>query len=57
MDENRSLLQPEPRLEVFLGIGRTCNAVGRYTDALTWLETVRIEGNADPPIAAVADDS
>jgi len=46
---------PEPRLEVFLGLGRTCLVAGRYTDAFNWLDLVRLEASADPRIAAAAD--
>ncbi|MCX7005361.1 MAG: hypothetical protein NTV22_19115 [bacterium] len=46
---------PEPRLEVFLGLGRTCLVAGRYTDAFNWLDLVRLEASAEPRIAAAAD--
>ncbi|MCX7002710.1 MAG: hypothetical protein NTV22_05475, partial [bacterium] len=46
---------PEPRLEVFLGLGRTCLVAGRYTDAFNWLDLVRLEASATPRIAAAAD--
>jgi len=46
---------PEPRLEVFLGLGRTCLVAARYTDAFNWLDLVRLEASADPRIAAAAD--
>ncbi|GEM_PF-2446779 len=46
---------PEPRLEVFLGLGRTCLVAGRYTDAFNWLDLVRLEASATPRIATAAD--
>jgi tetratricopeptide (TPR) repeat protein len=46
---------PEPRLEVFLGLGRTCNEAGRYTDAYGWLDVVRLEASGVPRLAAAAD--
>ncbi|GEM_PF-2190153 len=54
-DEAVAMQCPEPRLEVFLGLGRTCLVAGRYTDAFNWLDLVRLEGSAEPRIAAAAD--
>ncbi|MCX7005358.1 MAG: hypothetical protein NTV22_19100 [bacterium] len=54
-DQAAAMQCPEPRLEVFLGIGRTCNVAGRYTDAFNWLDLVRLEASATPRLAAAAD--
>gem|GEM_PF-5170981 len=54
-DEAVAVQCPEPRLEVFLGLGRTCLVAGRYTDAFNWLDLVRLEASAEPRIAAAAD--
>ncbi|MCX7004022.1 MAG: hypothetical protein NTV22_12245 [bacterium] len=54
-DEAAAVQCPEPRLEVFLGLGRTCLVAGRYTDAFNWLDLVRLEASAVPRIAALAD--
>lgn len=55
IDEDRSLVTPEPRLEVYVGIGRMCNAVGRYTDSFTWLDAARYEGAGNSNIVIAAD--
>jgi len=54
-DQAAAVQCPEPRLEVFLGLGRTCLVAGRYTDAFNWLDLVRLEASAEPRLAATAD--
>jgi len=54
-DQVAAVQCPDPRLEVFLGLGRTCLVAGRYTDAFNWLDLVRLEASATPRIAAAAD--
>ncbi|MCX7004173.1 MAG: hypothetical protein NTV22_13010, partial [bacterium] len=54
-DQAAAVQCPEPRLEVFLGLGRTCFVAGRYTDAFNWLDLVRLEASAEPRLAAAAD--
>jgi len=54
-DQVAAVQCPEPRLEVFLGLGRTCLVAGRYTDAFNWLDLVRLEASAEPRLAAAAD--
>jgi hypothetical protein len=54
-DDVAMMYYPQPRLEVLIGIGRTCNAVGRYTDSKDYLDVARIEGSEYVDISALAD--
>ena len=54
-DDAAMMYYPQPRLEVLIGIGRTCNAVGRYTDSKDYLDVARIEGSEYADISAQAD--
>ncbi len=44
-----------PKLEVYVGIGRICNAAERWTDSLNYLDAARMEAAEYPSIAVAAD--
>ena len=55
IDEEKSFNHPEPTAEIYLGIGRTCLAAGRYMDAKDWLDSAYEYANNNPNILAAID--
>jgi len=55
IDEEKSFNHPEPTAEIYLGIGRTCLAAGRYMDAKDWLDSAYVYANDNPNIMAAID--
>ena len=55
IDEEKSFNCPEPTAEIYLGIGRTCLAAGRYMDAKDWLDAAYEYANDNPKIMAAID--
>ena len=55
IDEEKSFSHPEPRAEIYLGIGRTCLAAGRYMDAKDWLDTALLEAGVNKNLQAAID--
>ncbi len=55
IDEKKSFSFPEPTAEIYLGIARTCLAVGRYMDTKNWLDTAYEYANENPKILAAID--
>jgi len=55
IDEEKSFNNPEPTAEIYLGLGRTCLAAGRYMDAKDWLDVAYDYANNNPKIMASVD--
>ena len=55
IDENKSFDHPLPRAEIYLAIGRTCLAAGRYMDAKDWLDNAFLEAGDNLQLQAAID--
>ncbi len=55
INEDKSFSYPLPRAEIYLAIGRTCLAAGRYMDAKAWLDTAFLESGDDLQLQAAID--
>jgi len=55
VDEDKSFDHPLPRAEIYLAIGRTCLAAGRYMDAKNWLDTAFLEAGDNETLQAAID--
>jgi len=55
IDEEKSFDYPLPRSEIYLAIGRTCLAAGRYMDAKAWLDTAFLESGDNIKLQAAID--
>ena len=55
IDKDKSFNYPLPRVEIYLGIGRTCLASGRYMDAKDWLDNAFLEAGDDLQLQAAID--
>ena len=55
VDEDKSFDHPLPRAEIYLAIGRTCLAAGRYMDAKDWLDTAFLEAGDNKQLQAAID--
>ena len=55
IDEEKSFNYPLPRAEIYLAIGRTCLAAGRYMDAKDWLDTAFLESGDNIKLQAAID--
>ena len=55
IDENKSFSHPLPHAEIYLAIGRTCFAAGRYMDAKDWLDNAFLEAGHDKQLQAAID--
>ena len=55
IDEDKSFDHPLPRAEIYLAIGRTCLAAGRYMDAKDWLDNAFLESGDNKTLQAAID--
>jgi len=55
IDEDKSFSHPLPRAEIYLAIGRTCLAAGRYMDAKDWLDNAFLEAGDNKQLQAAID--
>ena len=55
IDEDKSFSHPLPRAEIYLAIGRTCLAAGRYMDAKDWLDNAFLEAGDNLQLQAAID--
>jgi len=55
IDEDKSFDHPLPRVEIYLAIGRTCLAAGRYMDAKDWLDNAFLESGDNLQLQAAID--
>jgi len=55
INEDKSFDHPLPRAEIYLAIGRTCLAAGRYMDAKDWLDTAFLESGDNLQLQAAID--
>ena len=55
IDENKCFGSPLPRAEIYLAIGRTCRAAGRYMDAKNWLDKAFLEAGDNLQLQAAID--
>jgi len=55
IDEDKSFDHPLPRAEIYLAIGRTCLAAGRYMDAKDWLDTAFLESGDNIKLQSAID--
>ena len=55
IDEDKSFSHPLPRAEIYLAIGRTCLAAGRYMDAKDWLDNAFFEAGDNKQLQAAID--
>ncbi|RLD09359.1 MAG: hypothetical protein DRI44_08655, partial [Chlamydiae bacterium] len=55
IDEDKSFDHPLPRAEIYLAIGRTCLAAGRYMDAKDWLDNAFLEAGDNLQLQAAID--
>jgi len=55
IDEDKSFSHPLPRAEIYLAIGRTCLAAGRYMDAKDWLDNASLESGDNKNLQAAID--
>ncbi len=55
IDEEKSFDYPLPRSEIYLAIGRTCLAAGRYMDAKDWLDNAFFEAGDNKQLQAAID--
>jgi len=55
IDEDKSFSDPLPRAEIYLAIGRTCLAAGRYMDAKDWLDNAFLEAGDNLQLQAAID--
>ena len=55
IDEDKSFSHPLPRAEIYLAIGRTCLAAGRYMDAKDWLDNAFFEAGDNLQLQAAID--
>jgi len=55
IDEDKSFSHPLPRAEIYLAIGRTCLAAGRYMDAKNWLDNAFLEAGDNLQLQAAID--
>ena len=55
IDEDKSFNYPLPRAEIYLALGRTCLAAGRYLDAKDWLDNAFLESGNNLQLQAAID--
>ena len=55
IDEDKSFSHPLPRAEIYLAIGRTCLAAGRYMDSKDWLDNAFFEAGNNKNLQAAID--
>ena len=55
IDEEKSFDHPLPSAEIYLAIGRTCLAAGRYMDAKDWLDNAFLESGDNLQLQAAID--
>jgi len=55
IDEDKSFSHPLPRAEIYLAIGRTCLAAGRYMDSKDWLDNAYFEAGDNKQLQAAID--
>jgi len=56
-EEDKALQWPAPKLEVWTGIGRIFDQVGRHYDALNYLDAARMEAAEYKTVAIAADNA